>query len=74
MKTAGYAAALVLLAAVMIGADRRLLRDKKSKWVYGAFLSAGLLLSGLLLAAPGVAGPTEWVRPLFEPLGRWLAP
>ncbi|MFD2329662.1 hypothetical protein ACFSR7_10455 [Cohnella sp. GCM10020058] len=65
----------VALAAAMFWADAKdLKRNKHDKWAYASVLAGGVALCGLLLLAPDVPGPTAWIRPWFEPLGKWLAP
>ncbi|MDG0813593.1 hypothetical protein [Cohnella rhizosphaerae] len=70
-----YLAGILLSAAAMTWADRKDLKGSKHRrWAYGGVMAAGVLLCGIHLLAPRVPGPTDWVRPLFEPLGKWLTP
>lgn len=66
---------VMLLGLLMIAADwRDLKRAKRGRWIYAALLAAGFLIAGLLILAPGIPGPTEWLAPWFGPLGRTLRP
>ncbi|MFC3801078.1 hypothetical protein [Cohnella sp. GCM10012308] len=74
MKIA-YLAGLALLAAAMAWADvKQLKRDKYNRWAYGGVMAVGLVSCSLYMFVPGIPGPTDWIRPWFEPLGKWLAP